>query len=202
MSKSRKGSKKRAVSQVPFLPRRLPRPRVAIDGDVAWFAIWTAPRAEDRIRRRLEQDGFPVYLPVEGVARLKLGKLVEHDRPAISRYAFVGLDPGSPTFWAVEAALEQWGGLQTLGRLLRANSGQPLRVPAIALQRLADGLTVFEEPKYRFRPGDSVRVKDGPFSGWLVAVEHADDVRVRGLAGLFGGTVRADFEHEQLELAA
>lgn len=201
MAKSRKRRERRYRASMPLLPRRLPRPRVEIDRGLMWLVIWAAPRAEARIQARLLGLGLGAYVPTEVVERVRRGKRIEQERPAISRYVFVGLNAAQPEFWQVDGALSEWGGLQTQGRVLRTADNTPLRVPASALQRLADGLTVFDEPVPALRPGDRANVRTGPFEGLLAEIETADDVRVRALVNLFGGTVRAEFEPGQLEAA-
>lgn len=201
MAKNRKRSRRYRPSAMPT-PRRIPRPRVEIDRGLAWYALWTASRAEKRVAERLRDAGLATYLPSETLQLVRRGKTVEVERPAVSRYVFVGLNAVAPQFDAVHGALEEWAGLwpMTLGRLLRTSEG-PLRVPAGALQRLADGLVVYDSPKPSLRPGEAYRPVSGPFAGMTAIIEAADDTRVRALVSLFGGRVPVEFDADQLEAA-
>lgn len=180
--------------------RRLPRPRVEIDRGLAWYAVFTSPRAEPRILEKLAQRGLASYRPVEAVERIRRGRRVEEEIPAISRYVFIGLNAATPQWGLVHDALEDMAGIQTLGRVLRSGD-VPLRVPASALQRLADGISLFEAPTQRFIAGEAVRAVSGPFLSFLVTVEEADDYRVRALVDIFGRQTPVEFEPEQLEAA-
>lgn len=180
--------------------RRLPRPRVEIDRGLAWYAIWSAARAEQRIAKRLGDAGLAAYVPLETVERVRRNRVIQDARPAVSRYLFVGLDGARPDFEAVHGAIDDFGGLVSLGRLLATGDG-PIRVPAGALQRLADGLSLFDQPKRRFCPGGRVRAREGVWAGFLGEVERADDVRVRALMDLFGRKTPIEFGADQLEAA-
>lgn len=203
MAKSRKRPRRyRPSSLTHSVPRRIPRPRVEIDRGLAWYALWTAARAERRVAERLTDAGLATYFPAETIQRTQRGKVVEVERPAVSRYVFVGLNAAQPQFDVVHGALEEWTGLWPLiiGRLLRTAEG-PLRVPAGALQRLADGLVVYDSPKRRIAAGDTLKPISGPFAGLTAVVESSADSRVRALVSLFGGTVPVDFDADQLEAA-
>jgi transcription antitermination factor NusG len=181
--------------------RRLPRPRVEIDRGLAWFAVWTAARAEQRIQRRLENVGVPTYLPSEAVKIARRGRWVEIDRPVVSRYLFVGLNAAKPDFAAVHGCLEGfWPGIPVFGRVLRTQEG-PLRVPASAVQRLADGLSLYDSRSPPWAVGGRFRAVGGAFAGFEGIVQGADDHRVRGLLDLFGRKTVVEFESGQLEAA-
>jgi transcription antitermination factor NusG len=215
MAKTRKRCERRYRPSAPLLPRRLPRPRVEIDRGLAWFVVWVSSarfQAERDVVRRLSERGIATYHPVEAVERMTRGKRTETERPALGRYVFVGLDAGRSDFGPVHDALEDAGGwfagfYTLLGRVLKIYDHErevavALRVPASALQRLADGLVCFEAVRQPFLPGESVRAVSGALSGLRAEIEHADDVRVRALVHLFGGQVRVEFEPGQLEAAA
>lgn len=187
--------------------RRLPRPRVEIDRGLAWYVLWTAPRAEARVAAALRERGLAAYVPLEAVYLPRRGRQVELERPAVGRYVFVGLNGADPQWSAVYAALDGpmgWmTGMPALGRVLKV-AGQALVVPAGVIQRFADGLFVSPlsgSGLTRLAAGRPCKAIAGPFEGFLGVVEAADDVRVRALLDVFGRLVPVEFEPDQLVAA-
>lgn len=209
MSKLRKRRERRYCPSAPLLNMRVPRPRVEINRGLAWYCLWTAVRAERRVEAALRDAGLATYLPVEVVKAVKRGKVVEDERLAIGRYLFVGLHGAWPQWDAVHEALESsfsWMlGVPALGRVLKSGDGTALRVPTGALQRLADGLSLFgevgEEVPARMRAGAACRAVGGPFAGFRGVVESSDDYRVRALLDVFGRKTPVEFSSGQLEAA-
>lgn len=186
--------------------RRIARPRVELDRGLAWYALWTAARAEQRVEQRLRAAGLATYLPAEVVERVRRGQLVQIDRPAVSRYVFVGLSAAAPQFDAVHEALEEWTGFWpvTLGRLLRTEAG-PFRIPASALQCLANAISGPLDANGGLagvlQPGTRIRPLAGPLCGRMGIVENVRDQRVRALVEMLGGRVAVEFDVDQLEAA-
>lgn len=229
MSKSSKRTSRRyrPLSLTHGVPRRLPRSRVEIDRGLAWHVVWTACRSEQRAEHELRAYGLETYRPLEAFEIVKRGRAVEVERDALGRYLFVGLNAAAPQFQAVRDALEDrtapsgdfaylWQGREfwvparnvmaarPLGRLLSIDD-IPVRVPAAALQGLADGLTGFGgypvPGKWLPTAGGACRAIYGPFQGFLGVVEAADDYRVRALVDLFGRRTSVEFDLDQLEAA-
>jgi transcription antitermination factor NusG len=204
------------------------RPRIEIDGTLAWFVAWTPAKGEERAARALSDHGIASYVPIEAAEVIRRGKRAAVVRPCLSRYVFVGLDRSGPDFAAVRSALGD-DALRTaddvfsymhqgrlvvvearqpaperLGRLLRVRD-TPLRVPVKALQSLADGLSRVGSTGTaggpRLAAGGAARVLSGPFADFLATVQRADDQRVRALLTLFGREMVAEFTPEQLEAA-
>lgn len=185
---------------------RRPQPRIQIDRGLAWYCLWTAPRAEGEVAQALRKAGLDVYVPVEALAIARRGKLVEVERPLLSRYMFVGLNGARPEWDAVHRALDGphgWVfGLPVLGRVLKSAEQTPLRVPASALQSLANGLEGTASGRLpRFRAGDSIRVVDGLWRGLQAEILDSTDLQVRGLLNLFGRKTLVAFAPGQLRAA-
>ena len=227
-ARSRRPRRYRPSSPIQLNPvRRMPRPHVTINRALAWYCLWTGANVERRLEQQLRRSGFATYRPVEALQTIQRGRVVERERNPLARYLFVGLDAAQPNFGAVRATLEgdhaesgdfsyTWRGLDVwvpvrnlirdrpLGEFLTVDD-HILKVPASALQRLADGLFVPERSaslRYRFSAGAAVRATGGPFASFLAEVESSTDDRVRALVGLFGGRISVEFEHGQLEAVA
>lgn len=188
---------------------RLPRPRVEIDRGLAWYCLWTAALAERRVETALRDAGLATYAPVETVRTVKRGRVVEDERLAVGRYVFVGLHGAQPQWDAVHEALERrchWTiGIPAFGRVLKSRDGVALRVPASALQKLADGLSLADEGNHaartRLAAGGACKAVSGVFAGFLGVVQSSDDYRVRALLDVFGRKTAVEFSPEQLEAA-
>lgn len=204
-------SKRRPRRYQPSVPadgivRRRPQPPVQIDRGLAWYCLWTAPRAEAPVTKALREAGLEAYVPVEALAIARGGKVVEVERPVLGRYVFVGLNGFEPEWSAVHAVLDGphgWMfGLPVLGRVLKSAENIPLRVPASALQWLADGLEGTASGRSTpFRTGASFRVIDGPWRGLQTEILDSTDTRVRGLLVLFGRQTMVTFTPDQLNAA-
>lgn len=190
---------------IPFKPR--PRPLVEIDQDLSWFVIWTGPRGERRVEEKLCKRELAAYVPREAVSTSVRGREVEVERPAVSRYVFVGLETDAQ--WSlVHLALRDqgsWFGAKVLGRVLRAADGAPLEVPASVLQWFADGLCPVAEgndtSRVDFAAGGAVRAVSGHLAGFVGIVESSDDLRVRALLDILGRQTLVEFDRNQLEAA-
>lgn len=185
---------------------RRPQPRVQIDRGLAWYCLWTAPRAEAEVARALRDAGLGVYVPVESLAVARRGKLVEVERPLLGRYAFIGLNAARPQWGAAYEALDgtlSWVyGTGTLARVLRSASGNPIRIPAGILQTFANGRGQgLPGRSPRFRRGDTVRVLNGPWQGLQAEILQSTDLQVRGLLDLFGRKTVVGFDPRELEAA-
>lgn len=185
-----------------------PRPLVEINRGLAWYVIWTAPRAEPRIEEALRKKGLETYVPRETLSIVRRNKEIEVERPALGRYVFVGLHGAMPQWGDVHLALQgqgSWFGAPVLGRVLRCADGRPLRVPAGALQRLADWLgPVAEGNDTRgpcFAAGDAVRPVSGPLAGYVGVVHSSDDDRVKAVLSILGRFTVVEFDYQQLEAA-
>lgn len=194
--------------------RFLRRPRIEIDRGLAWFAVWTAPRAEQRARNDLERAGFATYLPTQTLEVVKRGRLVEVKRVPVSRYLFVGTSAAAPDLGGIQGVLDglhaPWRFAPCLGRLIRIDR-EPVRVGAGALQAHADECT--GNGLYNGRGGTAngrlpllryqeARIVSGPFSGLRMSISDLlCDERVRGLVDMLGGKVVVEATQDQLEAA-
>jgi transcription antitermination factor NusG len=202
MPKARKRRRRRYSPSMPMLPRRLPMPKAEIDRGLTWRVAYVYARKETRIRDRLAEAGVTTYLPMEAIERIARGRRSEIRRPALAGYLFVGLNAARPNYLAVEQALGPGWGAPTEGRLLRNAEGEPLNVPAFALERLAAALHVPPVCGTTFAAGSRVRARQGPWEAFLGEVERSDDYRVRVLLDVFGRKTPVEFEAAHLEAAA
>lgn len=55
----------------------------------SWFVLYTAPRAEKRVKERLETEGVECYLPLHRCPRVWSDRVKIVDMPLFSSYIFV-----------------------------------------------------------------------------------------------------------------
>jgi hypothetical protein len=205
--------------------RPIPRHRIEIDWGLSWHVIFCRAQQERQAQQHLQAAGFATYRPTQLFERNFRGKISVIERVPVSRYLFVGLNPAAPDLDGVNRALgnnpvvtkgysywsqgfawfvpDQTRMKTGMGDLVRVND-TPIRIGAGILQRFEDAVNgsggVTRGPD-RFSVGQTVFVKDGPFSGIPFSIESLSDYRVRGLVDLLGGKVAVDLELEQLEAA-
>jgi len=150
--------------------------------DDYWYALRCKPRKEDVVWRQVQNQGIVSYYP-----RLKVIPVNPRSRkqkPYFPGYLFVQVDLdqiGNSTF--------QWMP-HTLG--LVSFGGEPAVVPENLLHEIrirvdqinAAGGEIFED----LRTGDTVKISEGPFSGYQAIFDTRlpGSVRVRVLLELLG----------------
>lgn len=163
----------------------------------AWYALYTKPRREALVAQQLRNQGLETFLP----------RYVEHRRgrsprvrPLFPCYMFVRADLDD-----VGISLFKW----TPGmRRMVAFGGRPARVPDDAIKlvrkRLAQIAAQGGFVRARFKPGQPVRIKEGPLAGLEAVFEGPTEPaeRVRILIRFLGEANRAVVPVDLLEAAS
>ena len=152
----------------------------------AWYTVYTQSSKESIAEANLINQGFDCFLPKYLKTRRHARKVDSVLKPLFPRYLFVNLD------------LEQqrWRSINgTLGvNCLLCNGETPLVVPkgvvdAIQTRVSGDGTVNLEAP--RFKPGQTLRVLEGPFADLEGLFECVDDnQRITLLLSLLGRQVK------------
>jgi transcriptional antiterminator RfaH len=152
-----------------------------------WYAVHTQPGAEHKAAAHLVRQGFETYLPAYRKERRHARRVEQVDAPLFPRYLFVAIDLERDRWRAV---------LSTLGvRQLVSFGDRPAQVPAeviagIRSRENAEGLVVLDRPQ-PFRPGEAVRITEGPMADLSALFQGiTDDHRVLLLLDLLGRQVR------------
>jgi len=156
----------------PSLPESEPRgaepgARAGAPADSGWHVVRCKAQEDRRAVEHLGNQGFQAFSPSCRVARRVAGARRTVTEPLFPGYAFVQLS----------TTRHDWGRIRStrgvLG-LVRFGLTTP-RVPdsVVALLRDLDGLEL-EPPGRRLKPGDPVRVLDGPFRGLQGVFEQRD----------------------------
>jgi transcriptional antiterminator RfaH len=124
------------------------------------YLVHTKPRQEACALQNLAQQGFDCYLPLMSSEKLVKGIVSKTTEPLFPRYLFIRLDTSN--------SAKSWSPIRfTRGVSKLVSFGnQPARVAdeLVELIRARESSVDIEE-KRLFKPGETIRVVDGPFAG-------------------------------------
>jgi transcriptional antiterminator RfaH len=136
---------------------------------IHWYLIHTKPRQERRALENLERQGYPCYLPIFPVQKIRRAKLTTVEESLFPRYLFIQLSVGPQGM--------DWGPIRsTMGvsRLVRFGL-EAAKVDQNIISFLRARETAFrEEPPEHFTPGERLTVIQGPFAGLDAVFQIAD----------------------------
>jgi transcriptional antiterminator RfaH len=142
-----------------------------------WYVVHTHARAEGKAQENLRRQGYEVFLPLTRRWYRHARRREAVLSPLFPRYLFVGFDVARTRWRSIFSTI----GVSTL----LCQGEMPIRVPQPVVDqiRLAEEAGAFDQTSGlgKLRPGDSVRVLDGPFAdiiGRLQSQLSADRVRV------------------------
>ena len=139
---------------------------------LSWYLIHSKPRQEKVALENLERQGYPCYLPVLRIEKLRRGALVVLDEPLFSRYLFVQLD--------TDSSARSWTPIHStrgVSRLVRFGV-EPARVDDALVAYLRQQQA--QEVTRLFEPGQRVQVIEGAFAG-VEGVFQIDDGQARAM---------------------
>lgn len=134
-----------------------------------WYVVHTKPRQEQRALLNLERQGYPCYLPVLTVEKIRQKRVVPTEEPLFPRYLFISLDSSMTG--------KSWGPIRsTLGVSRLVSFGhEPTRVDLALIEMLRAHDAVRDaSPQRLFQSGDSVMIQEGPFAGIQAVYQMPD----------------------------
>lgn len=134
-----------------------------------WYLVHTKPRQEKCAVENLERQGYQCYLPTLPTEKLRQGSLTVSDEPLFPRYLFIRLGSGeSAKSWAPVRSTRGVSRLVSFG-------SEPARIDDSLVELLQKREASPEaEPLRLFKPGEGVRLNDGPFAGIEGVYQMAD----------------------------
>lgn len=161
-----------------------------------WLVVQTQPRAETKAVAHLVRQGFEPYLPLYSKRRRHARRVEVVAAPLFPRYLFVSYD----------SAKQRWRSIRsTVGVSNLVSLGE---LPAFVSVSVIDAIRGREEngrvklAAPAFRPGDRVRVTDGPFSEHVGFFDKMrDEERVCVLLEMLGQKVRVTMDRLSLASA-
>lgn len=134
-----------------------------------WYVVMTAPQREFFAHRNLVEGGFSAWLPVQTVQICHANKRRLERRPFFPGYLFVGL-AGYQAFAPITT-------MPGVAAVIRGEGSRPLEIRQATLNRVAAELAAHEaetlarlggrsrRPVNPFKPGQRLRVDEGPLAG-------------------------------------
>jgi len=169
-----------------------------------WYVVNTYSGHENKARlsllERIRTQGLSeqfgdVLIPTENVLEVVRGQRRTSTRKFYPGYMFVQMDLNERTFHLVKNTPKITG-------FLGGTSPSPVKESEIAMINTAvtEGKTK-AKPRVNFAVGDTVRVIDGPFSGFTGSVEEvkSDKQKVRVLVSIFGRATPVELGFDQVE---
>ena len=147
-----------------------------------WYVIHTKPRQESLALENLQRQGYTTYCPQITISKRRRNAWHQVTEPLFPRYLFIELTEGEDDFGPIRSTL----GVSNMLRF----GGKPATISEEIIQTLqqqerdnADA----PDPELPVKPGDRVRVMDGPFAGLEgIFQNNSKDARVIILMELLG----------------
>jgi len=123
-----------------------------------WYAVYTRPRAEKLVHKRLMEVGIETYLPLQKTYRMWSDRKKLVEKPLLSSYIFVkSTRQNFPAVYRTNGVVK-----------FVSFEGQPVSIPQNqidVLRLLIDSNAEIEVSSERFAPGDNVEVISGSLIG-------------------------------------
>lgn len=175
-------------------------------GMLAWHVARTEPMKGFLAERRLVDDGFDVFLPkVREEKRWSRGRTHETVKPLIGGYIFTRFDIDHDGWQRINDAAGVVG-LEYVAPELPVSIPDQQMIPLLGMcpewqsqleeyedddgvvrKRLIGGYVPKDEvARFKFKVGQIVRVKEGPFENWTAKVTRATYDKVQVAVEIFG----------------
>jgi len=161
----------------------------------SWFVVSTERNQQELAKHEIAERGLPVYRPMIMQSERARGEVRWVERPMFGAYMFACCEPKD----------EHWSLITNARgvRKLLSFDGKPARVD----QARIDVIRLFEAEEakkavlrqrrsrngksgivWHFSPGETVRIKEGPFAAFYAQLETAVDSRdrIKAVVSIFG----------------
>lgn len=169
-----------------------------------WYAVHTYSGYEDAVSRylkqRIESLGvedkiFNVIVPKEKKVKIKNGRRTVVDEKIYPGYVLVDMVMGPDTWYIVRNTPRVTG-------FVGADTTTPTPLSKAEVDSLMAKMTG-EEPSFRidYKPGDLVRITDGPFKDADAKISEVDEARgrVKVLVSIFGRDTAVEIDALQVK---
>jgi transcription antitermination factor NusG len=170
----------------------LPPPLQTSERPPHWYAIYTSPKHEKRVREHLGHRCVECFLPLfRSIRRWKNGCKAQVELPLFPGYLFVNI-PRSERVRVLDVP----GVLSFVGP-----KGEPARLPDVEIETLRSGLHLQSfEPYHSLIVGQKVRIKAGSLTGLAgVLVRTANGFRVVLTVELIKQSVAVELDAADVE---
>lgn len=178
-------------------------PDAEADEDRAWYVIHCYSGYENKVRHNLEQrietmgmkdDIFDVVIPTQEEIEVRDGKRRSIERHVFPGYVLVNMKMSEESWYVVRNTPG------VTGFVGMGNDPIPLRPEEVSqiLKRMEAEAPTF---KVTYKPGEKVRIVDGPFNDFHGTVDEIDMERskVRVMVNFFGRSTPVELDFLQVE---
>lgn len=168
-----------------------------------WYAIHTYSGYEERVKKNLEQrvkfmdaegEVAQVVIPTEEEVEIRGGQRRNIAKKILPGYVLVEMDMSDQSWNIVRNTPGVTGFV--------GSGGKPVPLPEEEVEQILKQMRA-EVPKVKvgFRPGQSVRVTDGPFAEFVGIVDEigTEKGKVKVLLSLFGRETPVELDFLQVE---
>ncbi|MDD5082541.1 MAG: transcription termination/antitermination protein NusG [Dehalococcoidales bacterium] len=167
-----------------------------------WFVVHTYSGYEERVKKNLEQrikfmdspDIYEIVIPTEEETEVKNGQRRTITKKILPGYVLVQMAMNDQTWNTVRNTPGVTGFV--------GNENKPASLPEEEVSRILKQMTS-EAPKVKvgLRPGQSIRVIDGPFIDFMGVVDEVNEEKgkVRAFLSLFGRETPVELDFLQVE---
>ncbi|MGI5824204.1 MAG: transcription termination/antitermination protein NusG [Bacillota bacterium] len=169
-----------------------------------WFVIHTYSGYENKVKANLEKRVetmnmedyiFRVIVPMEDEVSVKDGQKKVVQRKVFPGYVLVEMDLTDTAWYVVRNTTGVTG-------FVGAGS-KPVPLSEHEVEKILEDMGMNEKKQYKidFEIGDTVRVKDGPFDGFVGTVQDVDTEKgkVKVLVSGFGRDTAVELDYPQVE---
>lgn len=170
-----------------------------------WYIVHTYSGYEARVRDNLkqrveamsmEESIGEVLIPTEDVVEMKEGKKKVTARKFFPGYVLINMEM-SDEGWHLVKNTPKVTGFVGMGN-------KPTALSQEEVDRIITQVTVSAEkpkPKFSFKPGEQVRIMDGPFSNFTGVVEelNEDKATLKVMVTIFGRATPVELDFLQVE---
>ncbi len=171
-----------------------------------WYVLRTFSGHEKKVKeyleRELERLGLEdlvseIMIPTETVFEMRRGKKRTREKTFFPGYILIKA--------VMDRELEHvTSGLpSTIGFLGQSGEPTPLRPDEVdrILGKVDEAREAGEQPEIPYKPGDAIRVVDGPFNDFSGVVEevYSDKMKVKVMVSIFGRKTPLELDYLQIE---
>lgn len=161
-----------------------------------WYVCWTKPRQERHAMRKLEEQGYEVYMPLLHQWTRRNGAWLKDQQAMFPRYCFVRCGRIGQSLGPIRSTPG------VAGLICFCTKPATLQDNEIeAIRALADEQSRLERARLPFHTGDAVEISDGPLKGMNGIISVAAEVRVTVLLNMLGREKAVGFSANDLKLA-
>jgi transcriptional antiterminator NusG len=170
-----------------------------------WYIVHTQTGHEDRVKASLEnrlknsaikEQVSQIFIPTEKVSEIRDGKKKISERKVFPGYVFIEM----------ELTEESWHLVRNTGGIT-GFIGPGSKPQALKDHEIENIIKQAEEkkekpiPKVAFEIGESVRVKEGPFTNFNGVIEEVNPVKqkIKVKVSIFGRSTPVELEYWQVE---